>query len=122
MKRFIRILALILSIFVIIAAVGSCDLFGKKEPIPDIVLEDLCGSWKRELSNGDEIYNFVDNMKYNRSKLGDIEKGTFTISGCELTVTSSETKKPVVHIVRFSEDKNTMIWGDGPVTAEYKRQ
>ncbi len=122
MKNIIRIAAMLLGLIAVIAVVGSCDLFAEKEPIPDIVLDDLVGKWKRELSNGDEIYNFYDNMNYNRSKLGDIEKGTFSISGSELTVTSSETKKPVTHIVRFSEDKNTMIWGDGPVTAEYKRQ
>ena len=122
MKRIFKILAVLLGVFAIIAAVGGCDLFGEKEPIPDIVLDDLVGTWKRELANGDEIYKFYDNMNYNRSKVGDIEKGTFSISGSELTVTSSETNKPVVHIVRFSEDKNTMIWGDGPVTAEYKRQ
>ena len=122
MKRLLRTIALVIAVFTVIAVIGSCDLFGEKEPIPDIVLEDLVGTWKRELSNGDETYLFTDNMKYVRSKLGDVEKGTFTISGCNLTVTSSETKKDVLHIVRFSEDKNTMIWGDGPVTAEYKRQ
>lgn len=122
MKRFLRMIALVIAVFTVIAVIGSCDLFGEKEPIPDIVLADLVGTWKRELANGDETYMFTDNMKYVRSKLGDVEKGTFSISGCNLTITSSETKKDVLHIVRFSDDKNTMTWGDGPVTAEYKRQ
>lgn len=122
MKKFIRMIAVVTAVFAIITILGSCDIFGgEKEPIPDIDLNDLLGQWNRELSNGDETFIFYDTMKYTRMKLGDIEKGTFSISNHELTVVSSETKQPVIHIVRFSEDKNTMIWGDGPVTAEYKR-
>ena len=128
MKRKFLIITAVFMVFAMVMALGSCDalsgLFGEPEPpAPDIDINDVYGTWEREISGGTEVYVFSENMRYTRTKLGATNMGTYSVSGNELTTTASENTRDVsVHIVRFSEDKNTMTWGEGSIKSEFTRK
>lgn len=127
MKRFISVLMAVVMVFTVVCALSGCDaldsLFGEEEPAPDIDINDLYGTWSRELSTGTETYVFNTNMKFSHSKNGSGAMiGNYSVSGAEVTLTTKEDRDPSTHVVRFSEDKNTMIWGNGSVKSEFTRQ
>ena len=127
MKRKLLVLTAIFMVLTLIFTAGSCEgafdaLFGTPEPAPDIDPKDVVGTWTRELSGGTETFTFSDSMKYVHNKLGVTGMGTYTVSGNTITTTASENSRNVsTHIVRFSEDKNTMTWGEGSIQAVYTR-
>jgi len=115
-------------VIAMIFAVGSCEaldgLFGgEPEPLPDIDAKDVIGTWSRETGTGTDKYIFNENGSYTRNKAGSVSRGTYTVSGHEIFTQSSEnSKSSTSHIVRFSEDKNTMTWGEGAVQSVYTRE
>ncbi len=123
MKRKLLVIAAIFMVFTLIFTAGSCEplealgeLFGGSEPAPDIDPADVLGRWTREASFGRETYTFYDDGKYTHTKAGDASQGDYQISGNEITTRPYENSKGTsTHITRFSDDKKTMTWGEGPV-------
>ena len=118
MKRSILKFTAIIMTFAMIFALVGCS--GKEEPLPDIVLSELYGTWKRNSNAGEEKYTFSKNMNYTKSIAGVFSKGTYSVSGSTLTLTPAEIEKPSEHTVQIKG--NTMIWGTGSVQIEYKKQ
>ncbi len=119
MKRTIlRLTAIILTLAAVFALSGC---FGEeKEPLPDIVLEDLYGTWTRVSSSVSEKYTFSENMKYSRVRDGDYSNGTYSVSGSILTLKPDAVENPTDHTVEIKGD--TMIWGYSSIKSEFKRQ
>ena len=124
MKKFLRLVSLILAAVMILSTAG-CALIGCDEPAPDITLKQLEGTWTREVektkSSYTETYTFSKTMKY--TKVNDVgpTDGTFTIEGNTITLNNAMSKDPTTHIVRFYDDDNTMKWGNGNVTSIFTR-
>lgn len=123
MKKKILTITAVFMIFAMIFAISGCDLFGEAESFPDIDPNDVIGTWVRNASTGTDTFIFNENGTFTRNKAGSVSRGTYTVSGHEIFTQSSENAKDSTsHIVRFSEDKYTMTWGDGAVKYEYIKQ
>lgn len=123
-RRLFTVAAAVMAVIMIVCALGSCSLpffGGEEEKLPDISVDDVIGTWERASDQGKETFIFTNNMKYTQNYAGAVNRGTFSVSGNEIT-TESETGTKRTHVAQFSEDKNTMSWGSGSFKVDYIRK
>jgi len=123
-RKLFVVTAALMAVIMIVCALGSCSIpffGGEEEKLPDISVDDVFGTWERISDQGKEVFIFTDNMKYTQNYSGAVNRGTFSVSGNEIT-TVSETGTTRTHVTQFSEDKNTMSWGSGSFKVDYTRK